>query len=83
MPGTTVRDLMQRMGHDNERAAMIYLHATQGADRRIADALPVQLDGRRLSNGDRRSAMARGWHDGELLAKPGLVALRLTAADLG
>jgi len=22
---------------------MIYLHATQGADRRIADALPVQL----------------------------------------
>lgn len=43
VPGTTVRDLMQRMGHDNERAAMIYLHATQGADRRIADALPVQL----------------------------------------
>ena len=41
--GTTVRDLMQRMGHDNERAAMIYLHATQGADRRIADALPVQV----------------------------------------
>ena len=46
VPGTTVRDLMQRMGHDNERAAMIYLHATQGADRRIADSLPVQLDGR-------------------------------------
>ena len=46
VPGTTVRDLMQRMGHDNERAAMIYLHATLGADRRIADSLPVQLDGR-------------------------------------
>ena len=46
VPGTTVRDLMQRMGHDNERAAMIYLHATQGADRRIADSLPVQLEGR-------------------------------------
>ena len=30
----------------NQRAAMIYLHATQGADRRIADSLPVQLDGR-------------------------------------
>jgi integrase len=43
VPGTTVRDLMQRMGHDNERAAMIYLHATQGADRRIADALRVEL----------------------------------------
>lgn len=38
-----VRDLMARMGHDNERAAMIYLHRTQGADRRIADALPVDL----------------------------------------
>jgi integrase len=43
VPGTTVRDLMARMGHDNERAAMIYLHRTQGADRRIADALPVDL----------------------------------------
>jgi len=43
VPGTTVRDLMARMGHDNERAAMIYLHRTQGADRRIADALPVEL----------------------------------------
>jgi integrase len=43
VPGTTVRDLMQRMGHDNERAAMIYLRATQGADRRIADRLPVDL----------------------------------------
>jgi integrase len=44
VPGTTVRDLMERMGHDNERAAMIYLHATQGADRRIADGLQVELD---------------------------------------
>jgi integrase len=43
VPGTTVRDLMQRMGHDNERVAMIYLHATQGADRRIADALLTDL----------------------------------------
>ncbi len=34
---------MARMGHDNERAAMIYLHRTQGADRRIADAMPVDL----------------------------------------
>ena len=43
VPGTTVKDLMARMGHDNERAAMIYLHRTQGADRRIADAMPVEL----------------------------------------
>jgi len=34
---------MQRMGHDNERAAMIYLHVSRGADRRIADAFQVIL----------------------------------------
>ena len=43
VPGTTIRDLMLRMGHDNPRAAMIYLHTTQGADRTIADALPIEI----------------------------------------
>jgi integrase len=42
VPGTTVKDLMARMGHDNERAAMIYVHRTQVADRRIADAMQVE-----------------------------------------
>ena len=27
------------MGHDSMRAALIYQHKTQGADRKIADAL--------------------------------------------
>lgn len=44
VPGTTIRDLMQRMGHDSTRAAMIYLHTAQGADRAIGDALPVEID---------------------------------------
>ncbi len=35
---------MGRMGHDSTRAAMIYLHGSPGADRVIADALPVELD---------------------------------------
>jgi integrase len=43
VPGTTIRDLMLRMGHDNPRAAMIYLRTTIGADRAIADALPVEV----------------------------------------
>ena len=30
---------MNRMGHDSMRAALIYQHATQKADRKIADAL--------------------------------------------
>ena len=37
--GASLRDLMQRMGHDSVRAAMIYQHSTQEADQRIADAM--------------------------------------------
>jgi integrase len=29
-PGTSTRDLMDRMGHDSMRAALIYQHATRG-----------------------------------------------------
>ena len=32
---------MTRMGHDSPRAALIYQHATSGADRAIADALDL------------------------------------------
>ena len=32
------------MGHDSTRAALIYLHGSPGADRVIADALPVEFD---------------------------------------
>ena len=52
VPGTTVRDLMARMGHDNERAAMIYLHRHAGRGspyRRRAPGRP----------GRRRSRIAR------------------------
>ncbi|MEV4008278.1 tyrosine-type recombinase/integrase [Actinomadura sp. NPDC049753] len=37
--GASLRDLMDRMGHDSVRAAMIYQHATSEASRAIADAL--------------------------------------------
>ncbi|SOD72956.1 site-specific recombinase XerD [Jatrophihabitans sp. GAS493] len=42
-PGTSTRDLMERMGHDSMRAALIYQHATRDADRRIADGLDGQI----------------------------------------
>ena len=42
-PGTSTRDLMDRMGHDTMRAALIYQHATRDADRRIADALEFEI----------------------------------------
>jgi len=41
--GTSLRDLMARMGHDSPRAAMIYQHATDGADRAIAAGLDLAL----------------------------------------
>jgi integrase len=46
--GAGIRDLMARMGHDSERAAMIYQHEARGADRAITDAIDthVQRPGR-------------------------------------
>lgn len=37
--GAGLRDLMARMGHDSERAAMIYQHASRGADNAITTAI--------------------------------------------
>lgn len=41
--GASLADLMSRMGHGSTRAAMIYQHATQQADREIAQALDRQI----------------------------------------
>jgi len=34
----------ERMGHDSMRAALIYQHKTQGADRKIADAMEAVIE---------------------------------------
>ena len=55
--GVSLRNLMARMGHDNERAALIYQHKSSPADRQIADGLdatqrkPRPAQGRRRNNG--------------------------------
>jgi len=41
--GVSLRNLMARMGHDNERAALIYQHKSSPADRQIADGLDALL----------------------------------------
>jgi hypothetical protein len=41
--GVSLRNLMARMGHDNERAALIYQHKSSAADRRVADSLDALL----------------------------------------
>jgi integrase len=37
--GGTVRDVQNRLGHSTARAAMIYAHATQGSDKKLAKRL--------------------------------------------
>jgi Phage integrase family len=49
--GSSLRDLMTRMGHDSPRAAMIYQHATNAADQLIADGLSLLIEQHR--KGDR------------------------------
>jgi integrase len=41
--GAGLKDLMARMGHDSERAALIYQHQARGADRRITEAIDVHV----------------------------------------
>lgn len=42
--GTSTKDLMVRMGHDDMRAAIIYQHASSEADQAIADRLSERVD---------------------------------------
>jgi hypothetical protein len=37
--GANTRELMARMGHDSERAALIYLHSSDKRQRALADAV--------------------------------------------
>ncbi|MEO3875707.1 tyrosine-type recombinase/integrase [Nonomuraea sp. B12E4] len=41
--GASLADLKARMGHDSDRAALIYQHATRDADQKIADALSARV----------------------------------------
>jgi integrase len=42
--GASLKDLMQRMGHDSVRAALIYQHSTAEADRKIADSMNDKIN---------------------------------------
>lgn len=41
--GASLADLKTRMGHDSDRAALIYQHATRDADQKIADVLSARV----------------------------------------
>lgn len=48
--GVSTRDLMARMGHDSLQAALVYQHATQPVDERIARSLEDQVAAMRARN---------------------------------
>jgi integrase len=50
--GASLADLKARMGHDSDRATLIYQHATRDADRRIADALDARVRAERPDSDD-------------------------------
>lgn len=50
--GAGLKDLMARMGHDSERAALIYQHQARGADKRITDAIDVHVQAERSKDDD-------------------------------
>jgi hypothetical protein len=43
---------MARMGHDSERAAIIYQHATHGADEAITEAMDAHVEADQVHDED-------------------------------
>jgi integrase len=42
--GAGIKDLMARMGHDSQRAALIYQHEARGADKMITDTIDAHVE---------------------------------------
>ncbi|GAA4152323.1 hypothetical protein GCM10022416_50450 [Actinomadura keratinilytica] len=63
--GVSTKNLMARMGHDNERAALRYQHRSNSADRAIADGLDALVRAAQQRDdgdeGDGAAGAARGW----------------------
>jgi Phage integrase family len=50
--GAGIKDLMARMGHDSERAAMIYQHRARGADKIITSHIDAHVEAERRKPDD-------------------------------
>jgi len=50
--GTGIKDQMARMGHDSERAALVYQHQARGADKIITDHIDAHVDAERRREDD-------------------------------
>ena len=56
--GAGIKDLMARMGHDSERAAMIYQHQARGADKTITNNIDAHVEAERRKPDDDGAAGA-------------------------
>jgi len=56
--GAGLRDLMARMGHDSERAAMVYQHEARGADAAITNAIDAHIDAEQSADEDGDDGLA-------------------------
>ena len=66
--GATLRELMDRMGHDSERAAMVYLHGSDERQHQIADTLS-QLATEELKRGSKRQGRQSAGRSGTQRAR--------------
>ncbi|GLZ14168.1 hypothetical protein Acsp04_44030 [Actinomadura sp. NBRC 104425] len=57
--GASLRDLMERIGHDSVRAAMIYQHQSAGGNRAIANALDAKINNADQDGDGSAGALAR------------------------
>jgi CubicO group peptidase (beta-lactamase class C family) len=55
---------MARMGHDSERAAIIYQHEARGADAAITDAIDAHVESEQGKGGDDGGASGAIVHAG-------------------
>jgi hypothetical protein len=69
----STRNLMARVGHDNERAALRYQHQSSKADRAIADGLEALLQAERATDDEDGDEGAGGvlvrWPNCTLIAR--------------
>jgi integrase len=56
--GAGIKDLMARMGHDSERAALIYQHQARGADKIITDSIDAHVQAEQRRQADSASQAA-------------------------
>jgi integrase len=67
--GATLRELMDRMGHDSERAAMVYLHGSDERQHQIADTLSKLTRDELKRGGKRQDGQAAGKRSGTQRAR--------------